>query len=63
MITAHKLSAGKLVMGKMQDGVRSSFDIETCQDFDRKIQSKMFEQPALKKWGVFYIEVDKRVAV
>jgi hypothetical protein len=37
MINAHKMNAGKLVMGKMQDGVRSSFDLESCQDIDRKI--------------------------
>jgi hypothetical protein len=47
----------------MNDGSRCSFDIESCQDIDRKIQNKMFEQPALRKWGIFYCEMDKRVAV
>jgi aubergine len=23
----------------------------------------MYEQPALKKWGIFYTETDKRVAI
>lgn len=50
-------------MGKLNDGNRCQFDIETCQDIDRKIQAKMYEQPALKKWGIFYTDQDKKVAI
>ena len=31
LIKGHRISAGKMVMGKMQDGNRVSFDIESCQ--------------------------------
>jgi hypothetical protein len=55
-LTGTKLNAGKLVMGKLHDGSRVSFDIEDCHDIDRRIQSKMYEQPALKKWGIFFCE-------
>ncbi len=50
-------------MGKQRDGTRASFDVESCNDIDRKIQSKMYEQPPLKKWGIFYWENDRRTAI
>eukprot|EP00347_Sterkiella_histriomuscorum_P022394 403330644 len=57
-----KLSAGNMVMGKSSSGVRMEFDIETTHDIDRKIQSKMYDQPDLSKWGIFFSEFDKRTA-
>ena len=36
-IQGQKLAAGKMIMGKVSEQERSSFDIETCQDIDRKI--------------------------
>ncbi len=62
ILTGRKVDAGKMVMGKSGDGARASFDIETCQDIDRKIQGKMYEQPPLKKWAIFYGEQDRKVA-
>jgi hypothetical protein len=29
-LTGSKVSAGKIIMGKMNDGTRTSFDIESC---------------------------------
>jgi aubergine-like protein len=62
-IQGQKLAAGKMIMGKVSEQERSSFDIETCQDIDRKIQAKMYAQPDLKRWGIFYCENDRRTAV
>jgi hypothetical protein len=40
-----------------------AFDIESCQrDIDRKIQAKMFTQPALKKWLIFHGDRDSQIA-
>jgi hypothetical protein len=38
-IQGTKINAGRMVMGKLNDGSRNSFDIETCPDIDRKIQA------------------------
>lgn len=38
-IKGQKMNAGRMVMGKMSDGNRNSFEIETCPDIDRKIQA------------------------
>jgi len=32
------------------------------RDIDRKIQQKMFSQPELDKWGVFYCAQDTKIA-
>jgi hypothetical protein len=32
------------------------------RDIDRKIQQKMFSQPELDKWGVFYCQQDTKIA-
>lgn len=55
--------AGRMVMGAKGSGDRNSFDIEqSVRDIDRKIQDKMFEQPALKTWGIFVGERDAQIA-
>lgn len=58
-----KYAAGKMVMGAKGSGERNSFDIEqSARDIDRKIQDKMFEQPALKTWGIFHGDRDAQIA-
>jgi len=50
-------------MGKQQNGERNKFDItENTMDIDRKIQSQMYQQPSLSKWGIFYCENDTKTA-
>jgi len=50
-------------MGAKGSGDRNSFDIEqSARDIDRKIQDKMFEQPALKTWGIFHGDRDAQIA-
>jgi len=61
-VKGHKYTAGKMVMGAKGSGDRNSFDIEaSARDIDRKIQDKMFEQPALKTWGIFHGDKDAQV--
>jgi hypothetical protein len=49
-------------MGAKGSGERNSFDIEGCaREIDRKIQDKMYEQPALKQWGIFHGDRDAQV--
>ena len=43
-------------------GRNMKFDLEGCPDIDRKIQSQMYEQPPLERWGIFYCEQDRRTA-
>lgn len=58
-----KYQAGKMVMGAKGSGDRNAFDIEaSARDIDRKIQDKMFEQPALKTWGIFHGDRDAQIA-
>ena len=58
-----KYAAGKMIMGAKGSGDRNSFDIEnSLRDIDRKIQDKMFEQPALKTWGIFHGDRDAQIA-
>lgn len=46
-------------MGAKGSGERNAFDIEQCsRDIDRKIQDKMYEQPELKRWAIFYSDRD-----
>lgn len=48
-----------MVMGAKGSGERNSFDIEACaREIDRKIQDKMYDQPALKTWGIFHGDRD-----
>jgi len=52
-----------MVMGSKPSGERNSFDIEACaREIDRKIQDKMYDQPALKVWGVFHGDRDAQIA-
>lgn len=54
-----KYGAGKLLMGPTASGSPNTFDIEqNMRDIDRKIQGKMFTQPALKTWGIFHGDRD-----
>lgn len=47
------------MMGAKPSGERNTFDIEnSAREIDRKIQDKMFEQPALKVWGIFHGDRD-----
>lgn len=61
-LKGYKYKAGNMVMGAKGSGERNTFDIEACaREIDRKIQDKMFEQPALKVWGIFHGERDAQV--
>jgi aubergine-like protein len=58
-----KYAAGKLLMGPTASGSPNTFDIEqNMRDIDRKIQGKMFTQPALKTWGIFAGDRDQQIA-
>lgn len=58
-----KYDAGNLVMGATASGAPNTFDIEkSARELDRKIQAKMFTQPALKTWGIFHGDRDAQVA-
>lgn len=41
-LEGQKLQAGDMMMGK-QNGNRVKFDVEQCQDIDRKIQNEMYD--------------------
>ena len=48
-----------MVMGAKGSGERNAFDIDQCsREIDRKIQDKMYEQPAFKTWGIFHGDRD-----
>ena len=50
-------------MGAGASGTPASIDIEAnARDLDRKIQGKMFTQPAFKTWGIFHGDRDAQVA-
>lgn len=52
-----------MIMGAKASGERNQFDIENCaREIDRKIQDKMYEQPALKVWGIFHSDKDGNIA-
>lgn len=62
-LTGYKYDAGNLVMGANSNGAPNSFDIESnAREIDRKIQAKMFTQPALKTWGIFHGDRDAQAA-
>lgn len=62
-LTGVKYDAGNLVMGATSSGAPNSFDIErSARELDRKIQAKMFTQPAMKTWGIFHGDRDVQVA-
>ena len=62
-VPGFKYDAGNLVMGPTASGAPNSFDIErNAREIDRKIQAKMFTQPALKTWGIFHGDRDAQVA-
>lgn len=59
----YKYDAGNLVMGATSSGAPNSFDIEkSARELDRKIQAKMFTQPALNTWGIFHGDRDAQAA-
>jgi len=46
-------------MGAGSSGAPQSIGIEAnSRDLERKIQGKMFTQPALKTWGIFHGDRD-----
>ena len=47
-LKSHQLDPGNIKLGH-----NTKFHLEKTQDFDRKIQMKMLDQPNLKKWAVF----------
>lgn len=50
-------------MGSTSSGAPNKFDIEkSARELDRKIQAKMFTQPALNTWGIFHGDRDAQVA-
>jgi len=62
-LQGYKYEAGNLIMGSTASGAPNQFDIEkNARDIDRKIQAKMFSQPALKTWGIFHGDRDAQVA-
>ena len=62
-IQGFKYDAGNLVMGATSSGAPNQFDIErSARELDRKIQAKMFTQPALKTWGIFHGDRDAQAA-
>lgn len=62
-LKGYKYKAGNMVMGAKGSGDRNTFDIEACsREIDRKIQDKMYEQPALKTWGIFHGDRDANIA-
>lgn len=62
-VSGFKYDAGNLVMGASASGAPNSFDIEkSARELDRKIQAKMFTQPALKTWGIFHGDRDAQAA-
>nr|AAM96947.1 macronuclear development protein 1 [Stylonychia lemnae] len=61
-LKGYKYKAGNMVMGAKGSGERNTFDIESCaREIARKIQDKMFDQPALKTWGIFHGDRDAQV--
>lgn len=62
-VSGFKYDAGNLIMGATASGAPNQFDIEgSARDLDRKIQAKMFTQPALKTWGIFHGDRDAQAA-
>jgi hypothetical protein len=62
-LNGFKYTPGKLQMGAGASGTPQSIDIEAnARDLDRKIQGKMFTQPALRTWGIFYGDRDAQIA-
>jgi aubergine-like protein len=62
-VKGFKYRAGQMVMGAKGSGDRNAFDIEaSARDIDRKIQDKMYEQPALRTWAIFVGDRDKEIA-
>jgi aubergine-like protein len=56
-LTGRVLSAGRIQMGD-----QTTFKInETTGSFDRDVQQKMFSQPKIDKWGIFFCENDKQL--
>ena len=56
-LTGRVIPAGSIVMGD-----NNSFKInESTGNFDRDIQRKMYTQPKLDKWGIFFCENDRKL--
>jgi len=50
-----KLQGQQILGGMIQMGSNYEFDVDqSLQDFDRKIQRQMFDQPKIAKWGIFH---------
>jgi len=50
-------------LGPTSSGAPNKVDIEKCaREIDRKTQSKMFNTPALNRWGIFHGDRDAQVA-
>ena len=62
-VDGYKYDAGNMVMGPTPSGAPNQFDIErSARDLERKVQAKMFTQPALKSWGIFHGDRDAQTA-
>lgn len=62
-LSGFKYTPGNLQMGAGSSGTPMSIDIErNARELDRKIQGKMFTQPALKTWGIFHGDRDSQIA-
>ena len=62
-LKGYQFRAGNMLMGAKGAGQRITFDIEaSARDIDRKIQDKMYEQPALTKWAIFHGDRDAQIA-
>ncbi|CDW87091.1 macronuclear development protein 1 [Stylonychia lemnae] len=64
-VKGYKYESGNMIMGKASERgeERIKFDIESNgRDLDRKTQCRMYDQPQLLKWGIFYQERDSGIA-
>ena len=57
-ITCKKINAGDIVMGD-----NNKFSLENTPDLDRKIQTRMFDQPNLARIGIFCASRDKETCI
>ncbi|EGR29830.1 paz and PIWI domain protein, partial [Ichthyophthirius multifiliis] len=58
-INFKQLSPGNLLMDQTPN-CKKAFNVLNC-NLDRDTQTKMFEQPALKKWAIFYYKDDQQI--
>jgi hypothetical protein len=52
----HYLPPGNLIMGSKKESEQNTvIDIEQCgKDIEKQTNTKMFDQPNISIWGIFY---------